>query len=318
MKVIWSFSMFLLFLLFMPVSYAKPWDITEEMIQEMVEAMPAFEQRATAKLSCRNQVKFTRIENQKGFNIEITLLEDGCIKDLYLSRELMIDEFKLLAHVGEMASWYQLGLFFNYIYKDKNNKILADLRIDREAIFGEPISIFHEEENTSKFFIDVGDQKITLNSFGLPISDLIVPGKPVSDKYCDIEFKQERSFFVRDNVSLSFSVIQLSQYWPVEEQLHCINIGDFDLIFLHDYKNIKVLYSPKDKVASKSISLIYKVVYKSEEGNKMLWVAFSGLLEKRKAVYFAFGGPENESTEQLIKNIMSSVIISNKSHNKEN
>jgi len=188
----------------LPISYAKPWDITEDMIQEMVKAMPVFEQRMESKISCRNQVKGTRIKNEKGIKFEIALLEDNCIKDLSLSRELMINEFRLSPRWSEMAPWFQRGFFFNYIYKDKNNKILADLRLDREAVFGKPISIFHEKEDKSHFVIDAGNQRISLNSFGLPLSELIVPGRPVIEKYCDIEFKQERSFFVSDSVSLVF------------------------------------------------------------------------------------------------------------------
>gem|GEM_PF-4520415 len=296
----------------MPVAYAKPWDITEEMLQEMVQVMPVFEERMAGQMGCPSQSKGTRIENQKGFNFEVTFLDDTCTNDLFFSREAIIDKFKLLLQWREMASWFQRGFFFNYIYKDKNNKILAEMKVDREALFGKPISIFHEEESGPQFIIDVGDQRISLNSFGLPITDLIVPGKPVSEKYCDIEFKQERSFFVSDNVSLVFSVIQLSENWPVEDQLRCMNVGDFDLIFSgKNFKDFRVLKAPADKFVSDDMNLVFKVVDKTKANNEVIWVAFSRLLGNRKAVYFGFGGPANESTEQLIKSIMDSVRINN-------
>jgi len=90
-----------------------------------------------------------------------------------------------------------------------------------------------------------------------------------------------------------------------------MNVGDFDLIFSgKNIKDFRVLKAPADKFVSDDMNLVFKVVDKTEN-NEVIWVAFSRLLENRKAVYFGFGGPANESTEQLIKNIMDSVRINN-------
>jgi hypothetical protein len=304
---------FLLYVLFChSVVQAKAWDITEEMMQQFASTLPALEMELVTKNTCFEKIKTSRIVGEKGFIVEVTLKKDTCSKMVHesLLRNATLSLLKGSPLFSGMTHWYHRGFFIDYIYKSYAGITIAKYRIDREALFWKTFSQLDETVNNSQYYrIKLNEQTLSFLAKDLQVSDMITPGMPMPYKYCDIEYNQERYFFLNEKVTLSLSVIALSKSWPDDQQLRCINEADFAIQKrLPEQMEKKFRIDTPTLVNNNILSPAYKIIEYNDQEESMIY-ALSSLIAEQQAIYFVFSGPNDTTTEKLINEIIGSVKI---------
>ena len=291
------------------ISQAKAWDITEEMMQEMISTSPGLEKSILKELPCASKVNVYRQNKEKSLTIELILKEHCCSGNLYFPDKKMIDKIKSLSQFSGLVHWFQRGFYFRYIYKSPDGKKLHELIIDREKLFWKPFSLLREPvENFDNILIAIGKQNLTFQAKGFEISGLLTPAHPIIQMYCNINFHQEQYYFVKGNIYFLISVISLLPSQSDSKQLQCIRDSDLRLL-----KKTKQKYQVK--TVSNTKSLLLKPTYKiigAENNKETINLAFSNLIAPHIALYVAFSAPYNAQTQQEIDNIITSFKLETK------
>jgi hypothetical protein len=287
---------------FYSVAQANPWDITEEMMLQMTEAIPMLEKTLSDKSPpCIKSLKMSRLMKEKGFVVEVIYKQGICIDIVLLHQQMLA---KLKAQSG-MIHWFQRGFFLEYIYKGHDGKKIGEFRIDREALFGKSFSQHLESAGNSEYQrIILSGKTLSFLVKDMQIPEFMTPGYPMTHRYCNIDFNQELYFFRNKEISLSFSVISLSNSLPNNKQLQCISEGDF-AIQKKSPETYRIDTSVKKNGLLKPVYKIIEYTGKKEE----IVYALSSLVGNNTAIYFVFSGSNNAANQKLIDDIIDSVRL---------
>lgn len=308
---IWQAGLVLLCFLYSPQSAAAtPEHITEAMLQEMADSFPPLVRR---QVPCADKITSYPIAHQKGLAIELVLKEGLCTEnfDFAKLRQSIIDNYKNSQLLQSFISWYQRGFFLEYALKAHDGKALGKIRVDPQTMHWQAFStLVVAPETADELHIAIGGKTLSFFAKGFVTAAELVPGYPMAQHYCGIDYQQEKYLFIKGKVRLLLSVIALPPTPPAEQQLQCINKADFEVQNQPSEHLQKAAHWLNGTVHPSEFILTPIYTLNETQGQeKNLISAFSALADPHTAIYIVYEAPNDAANQVPLKALLASIKL---------